>query len=239
MVVFAVALNLLPALYLGWSTTMRCHLKVVHLMREIARIEDIAENGVEPPNGKNQGLPAFFARYLQSYPPGHWLHEDNPAFVQFGALDRATARHVAQGALLLVGAFVAWRMWGRWANGDSRFPQEWATTCAFCALLSPLCWRQHLVLALPPVLLMVHWHLVHRARWGAWFLGVVALLIWFPQRELMGKSLAYTFMSYKPDTLVVVATSLTILFLSPVAASIRSRRRTPGWETSIPEKRVA
>jgi hypothetical protein len=227
MVVFTVALNVLPAAYLGWDATLRAHRKVFGFMQEMSRIEDIAENGIEPPNGKNQGLPAFFARYLQSYPPGHTLHEDHPWFVQFGALDHATARLVFRAALLVLGAFVAWRMWGGWGDRDARLPHELATTCAFCALLSPMCWRQHLVAVLPALLLLVRRQFLAPSRLGRLWLILVGVIVWVPQRELMGKSLAYTLMSYKPDTFVVTALSLALLFLSPVAGAVGVPGRKP------------
>jgi hypothetical protein len=241
MVVFGVALNLLPAFHLGWERTVQSHLLSYRFMQRVAQLEDIAENGVEPPNIKNQGLMAACARYLQSYPPGHNLHQDDPAFVQFADLDHRTAGLAARGILLLLAAFVAWRMWGRWETHDSRLPGEWATTMAFCALLSPLCWRQHLVLALPVMFLVVHRLFVHGAArpWGWCLLPLAGLLIWLPQRELMGKSLAYTLMSYKPDTFVVLGACLAALYFSPVAILAAGPEQHPEEDRSSIEKRLA
>ena len=50
-------------------------------------MEDIAENGVKTPKVKAVA-DGGDGRYLQTY-PGHPLRLEHPAFVQFGALDRA------------------------------------------------------------------------------------------------------------------------------------------------------
>ncbi len=160
-VVLIVCFNLLPALYLGWDLTARCYRQSWEYLQASARLEDIADNGIEYPNPRNQSLMSLFARYLQTYPPAHPLYVDHPAFVQFGDLDHATARAVAKGCMLLLGGFIAFRLWGRWSPHAPELPGQWSAVCVFAALVSPMCWRQHLVLALPALYLLV-WSLLAR-----------------------------------------------------------------------------
>jgi hypothetical protein len=209
--VFILIFNLAPALYLGRDLTVRCYRQSWDYLQASARLEDIAENGIEFPNPRNQSLMSLFARYLQTYPSEHPLYFDHPAFVQFGNLDHATARAVAKACMLLLASIIAWRLWGRWAPHAPELPAQWSVVCIFAALISPLCWRQHLVLALPAVYLLVWSLLAHTRRAGAWLLGASVFVLWAPQSEVIGNVLASVWMAYKPDTLVFIAWSLWLL----------------------------
>ena len=194
-----VLLNLLPVLHLGPTLTWRCHQQTLQRFVQCLRVEDIAENSIEPPNLKNQGLMAGFARYLQSYPPGHPMYLDHPAFWQVGNLDRPTARAVARGCMIALGLFLAFSLWGRSVSARE-FLSPWAGLCILTALLSPLCWRHHLVLVLPALYLA--WHIGLNAQAPRWLVGLLTLslvVVWLPQRELLG-SWATVLMAAKLDT---------------------------------------
>jgi hypothetical protein len=215
MVVAFVGWNLLPALYLGLPKTIECHQRAWAFVQRVGSIKDIAENGVEPPNPKNQALMSLFARYLQSYPKGHNLCLSHPLFVQPFNLDTDSARHIAKAAVLLLAAWIAWRLWGKWDVRDESLPGQFAVVCIFCALMSPLCWRQHLVLAVPAAYLVIR-DAMTRERVGVMHRSVLifaALLIWLPQRELMGLQLSMLLMASKLDTMLLLVASLTILHM--------------------------
>jgi alpha-1,2-mannosyltransferase len=212
-VVFIVILNVSPALYLGWDLTTRAYRQSWDFFQYSGRLEDIAENGIELPNPRNQSLMSFFARYLQSYPPEHSLYLDHPAFLQFGHLDHATARAVAKGCMLLLVGFIAWRLWGRWSERSPHLLAEWSAVCVLAALVSPMCWRQHLVLALPALYLLI-WSLLSRpgnARAGWALLGGSVFVLWAPQSEVIGSLWASVLMAYKPDTVIFVAWAVVLL----------------------------
>lgn len=222
-------LNILPALYLGVDNTIDAHRRWVDRFQKVSAVQDIAENGVEPPKVQNQSLMAAMARYLQTYPEGHPLRLEHPAFVQFGALDQATARMVAKGTLLALAAFLAWQFRGRWKDDANDLAPQWACACALCALISPMCWRHHLVLFWPAMFVCVH-AVLGRAHVRAYRIALAAIVvgIFLPQRELFGRDGVMVVMSYRPDTLAVLACALMALFLpksSPAAAEISGRER--------------
>jgi alpha-1,2-mannosyltransferase len=212
-VVFIVIFNTVPALYLGPELTLRCYQKSWDYLQTSAHLEDIADNGIELPNPRNQSLTSLFARYLQTYPPEHSLYLEHPAFLQFGALDHATARAVARWCTLALAGFIAWRLWGRWSTRAPDLPVQWSAVCVFAALVSPMCWRQHLVLVLPALYLLV-WSLLSRpghAQFGWLLLGTSVFALWAPQSEIIGSLLASVLMAYKPDTVVFIAWALVLL----------------------------
>ncbi|MFO0928005.1 MAG: glycosyltransferase family 87 protein [Gemmataceae bacterium] len=225
-VVAVVALNLLPTIHLGWDASAFCHRRCWDCFRA-SSAADIAHNPVEGPNPKNQGLMPAFARYLQTFPPGHPLYQEHPAFVQFGNLDAAAAKRVAKSCLLLIAAFVAWRMWGAWSPRAADLPWQWGATAIFAALLSPMCWRQHLIAAWPILYLML-WSLLRQAEAPRWrwalLLGSAALL-WLPQREVMGRDLSLLFMNMKVDTLVFLGWSVAALLHRPPSSAAPSLGR--------------
>jgi hypothetical protein len=183
------------------------------------RTRDIAENSIEPPNRTNQGLMAACARYLQTYPAGHPLPMDHPLYLQFGQLSQDAARLAAQGIFAVLGLAIAWGVRRPWHVRDPRFPHEWAVGCIFTALISPLCWRQHLVVALPAAFLL--WRAVLAApqksalRWQA---IVLMLLVLVPQREILGRALTDVLLSYKLDTLALLGYTALLFRIAPVAA---------------------
>ncbi len=213
MIVFGVILSLLPAFYLGWDLTVRCHLKSLEFYRSVGQLEDIAENGMEPPKPQNQALIAAFARYLQSYPPGHPLFIEHPAFVQYGNLDRSTSKLVAKGCLLALAVFVAVCMRGRWSKQSPDVLPQWAALCIFTVLYSPVCWRQHLVLAWPALFLLIRVVLNNpdASRWGRYLLFGSIVVLWIPQQELFGSTVFGLMLAAKPDTFIFLSWAMVLV----------------------------
>jgi alpha-1,2-mannosyltransferase len=215
-VAFVVALNLLPALYLGWDLTLRAHRTSWEHFQAAATLPDIAENGVEPPNPRNLGLMSLFSRYLQTYPAEHPLYVQHWAFAQFGNLDHDTARLAARCGMLLLGALVAWRLWGTWTVRSPNLPAQWAAICVFAALLSPLCWRQHLVLVWPALFLLVG-SLLGRplasmaSRWAWILMSASVVLLWAPQNEVIGSEWTTILLASKLDTVIFLIWALVLL----------------------------
>ncbi|HEX6985468.1 MAG TPA: glycosyltransferase family 87 protein [Planctomycetaceae bacterium] len=224
-VAFTVALSLLPATYLGWDETVAAQ------RFWFGRAGDILKNqqaypsvpGIEPPKTQNVSLKALVARYLETHPPGHPLRVDHPLFVQFGSLSPEAAAKTVTAVILLLGAGIAWRMRRRWGRpiDDPNFAAEWAVACLFVALMSPLCWRQHLVMAIPCA------YLVARERLGPGAAGgwrkrlpvAAACVILLTRREVIGQELAHLLLTYKLDTLAVLSYALLGLTLPRPAAN--------------------
>ena len=145
----AIAINLSPVLAIGWPAVHRYNAAFVDMARRSAAIDDPSLNAIEPPRVQNQSVVVAAARYLQSYPPGHPLHSEHPLFVQFGDLEPRAAKQTIHLILLSAGLLLAWRFRRKWRS-ESTQPRdvgpEWAVVCVLCALLSLLCWLQHLVL---------------------------------------------------------------------------------------------
>lgn len=237
-VVALVALNLVPAVWLGWDRTIAFHGDTLGYLTRASATDDYGYNQWEPPRLQNQGLPIALSRFLQTRPEGHALWMDHPGFVQFGSLEPLQAKRVIQ-AMLLVGAFgLAYRLRHRWTTGSGGLTQsvtpgepasEWAFVCAGVALLSPLCWQQHLVLAVPAVYLIVRSVLLVGPRlWspGQWVLYASAItLVTINQRELLGRDLSVLLYSYKLDTLGILCFAGLVLVLPGRVAALRPRER--------------
>src|SRR5262249_17542099 len=90
--------------------------------------------------------------------------------------------------------------------GHDRLPYEWAVVCVFCALLSPLCWKQHLVLALPVLMLVAKRFLTSEAgqRALAFFLAASMAAVWMSRHGIVGRDTGGLFMSLKVDTMVLL-----------------------------------
>src|SRR5262249_28466914 len=149
------AWNLAPVLYLGWDTTLDCHRNWLEFSHRCMTIADPSLNPLEPPRHLNQGLAHAVARYVQNYPPGHPLALNHLWFVQFGNLEPHLAKRAVQAVLLLLAGVLAWRFRRplRTEPDTGDLAHEWAAVTLLCALLSPLCWLQHLVLIIPCVFL--------------------------------------------------------------------------------------
>ena len=223
MVCFIAIWSFLPALYLGWDTTVRAHGQWLAQVRHSLSNVDPAENGIEPPNPRNVSLPGAIARYLQTYPEGHRLCLDHPCFVQFGNLDPQTAGRVVKGVLLIFAGILAWKMRRAWGPGEKQadITTEWAAVCVLSALLSPLCWKQHLVVLLPAVFLTLRVVLSNpresrRQIIGLAIVGLVAIAL---KRGLLGQELSIVVMSYKFDTWAALLVMGLVLTLPRISTS--------------------
>ena len=177
-VLFVLLFNaILPALVFGTQATWDAHGRFFDRALTALQLQDPSVNPVEPPKHQNFSLKPAIARYLMTFEPTHPLfiakegQKDSnqqplapaselvPArgFVQFFNLPPRTANRVVTGLLLALAGTLAWRF--RRGMGAPDVPRdiagEWAAVALLCALLSPLCWKHHLVLALPCLFLVV------------------------------------------------------------------------------------
>lgn len=225
--VFTVVLSLLPATYLGWQPMLDAH--AFWLERASGILDDQGAYpfvpGIEPPKVQNESLKALLARYTASYPEDHPIYVDHPLFFQFSPLSDQQAKPVVMGLILLLGAAIAWRMRGGWPRPkeNPQFAADWATACLFAALMSPLCWRQHLVMAIPCAYLVARERLRPGASggWRKWLPVVAGVILLGTRREIVGDELGIVLLSYKLDTLAV-------LFYVVLALTLPSRNLAAG-----------
>ena len=85
-----------------------------------------------------------------------------PRLWQPVGLDSQSAYFVVRGILLALACALAYQFRRPWWEepGAGRLAPEWAVVCLLSALLAPICWKQHLVLALPALFLVVRSSLV-------------------------------------------------------------------------------
>jgi hypothetical protein len=140
-------------------------------------------------------------------------------FFQFGNLSSDAAYFALNGILVLLGLWFAWkthRPWQRGAVGDGAFAGEWAAVCLLCALLSPLCWKQHVVLILPCMFLVVR-NVIGTSRLASRGAALVcccgALLCLFPGPDILGGNVSAMLHSYKLHTLGATIVMIWALFL--------------------------
>jgi len=211
---FVVVLNLLPATYLGWDVTTSANARFLTTLRGSLAVDDPSQNVAEPPKPQNQALVAAISRYVQSHPVGHPLYVEHPMFRQFGKLSPQAAGWTVQAVLITLAAALAWQWRRAWPTEGSSavMAHEWATVCVLMAILSPLCWKQHLVLALPALLLAWRDALSRPAvpKWRWLCLGAIAMIAVGCRREFLGYDLSIVAMSYKVDTLAVLLTLLLV-----------------------------
>lgn len=219
-----VGLNLLPAVHLGWSKSIDCNRQFLARMQTSLAIEDPLDNGIEPTNPRNLGLTAALARYLQHYPSdypvAHAAHTRHPLFFQFGDLAPLQSKRVIQVVLLALAGLLAWRMRGGWNRQNcpqddaASFSAEWAAVCLLCALLSPMCWKHHLVLGLPCIFIVAHRAIAAsgKARLPIAVLCLIATVALVTRRFFLGVDFSLVAISYKPDTVVMLLTMFTALF---------------------------
>jgi hypothetical protein len=142
---------------------------------------------------------------------------DHPLFLQLGNLEPADAKRAVMILTLLVGAAVAWMLRSRYSNNGSganpAISHEWAATCIFCAILSPLCWRQHLVLLIPAALLLARSLLAgeQRSRMRLALLSGIAAACFLTHRTILGKELTIVLLSYHVVTFASVAMAFLVL----------------------------
>lgn len=250
-----------PAAFLGWHENLELHRRWFDFTRGLSSLEDPLENGVEPPNHRNQSLLFALARFVRTCPPDHPLYLRHPGFAQFGDLPPATAKRVVHVTLLAFAAVLAWR-WrravdgGETAGGDERWRErvnaqrgmyrlapEWASVMVLTAILSPMCWLQHLVLVLPAIYLWMSklFDGISPPRWHLVTAGLIALVLLFVHKDLFGETLFLVLMSYKLHTWAAVGIVALVLTLpaayeaqrcSSIASAMRSSTSWRGAASS-------
>lgn len=248
-VVCLVALNLLPAAYLGWEGMLAAHGKWYRLAASELAAGNPYETQFEPGKVQNIGLKPAICRYLMTFPPGHSLHIEHPAFVQFGQLSLDQVKPIIHGVLGLLALSLAWRFRRRFThlgddlNDPSRaaIAPEWAAVGLLSALLSPQCWKQHLVIALPSMFLVIHFVLPQWRRFPLRTCGV--FLVWLLAagipRPLLGRELAVVLVSYRLDTLAMLLLMGLVLTLPHAADSAAASEESRDAESAGPEASVA
>lgn len=239
MVMGLVVLNvLLPMLCLGWGKTIEGNHLFLAKSAEIARVirSDPSENGVEPPRHQNLSLRMACARYFQTYAPGHPLFISrqgdpnlaHPLFIQFLRLAPRTAGRIIDVLFAVLAFVLALRFRRPWARDRpaGNLAPEWAAVMGLCAILSPLCWGQHMVLFLPAALLVLRADLGRpHAAWRTFLVWAVAVLVLAPQRDILGQELSLIVHSYKPGTLAALLLLLLVLTIA------EGNRNAPGSGT--------
>lgn len=217
--VFALLWCIAPAAFLGVEKTLECHGRWLGRALKLgtARQAYPSQLDLEEPKVYNLSLQAAVARYLETYPPGHPLYLDHPAFLQPGDLPAETAYGVVRGVGLLLALLLAWRFrrrWRRTAAGQD-LAAEWAAVCLLCAILSPVCWKQHLVLILPAAYLSLR-GVLSQTRLRKWrlaaLLGVASVFL-LSRHFVVGGAWADVLLSYKVDTYAILVLLLLVLTL--------------------------
>ena len=221
MAAFAVLWAIAPAIFLGWQGMLDAHQRWLHRARDVSAERTAYPHlqQFEAPKPQNVGLQALLARYLEHYPPGHSLHLEHPAFRQFLDLDPQTAYRTVKGLMLAIAAGLAWRCRRRFGPLDTQadFAPEWAAVCVFCALVAPLCWKQHLVVALPAMFLTLRAALIAQpdcaVRWV--LLGLIAAVVLLARHGIGGREFSIVMMSYKFDTMAILLLVVLALTIAP------------------------
>ena len=198
-------------------------------MSDTFRQKDPSRTPIIEPKQQNQSLKAALSRYLMTFPPGDPLFvaraqdirpdettstdaKPHPLFFQFGNLSPPIANRVVTLVLGTLALALAWRFRKPWgdAPGSGDIAPEWAGVMILCAVLSPFCWLQHMVLMLPAAYLVIRAAIGRKPpRWRVAAIGFIAINSLVLQRELMGKNLSILWLSYHPHT----AVGLVMLFL--------------------------
>jgi hypothetical protein len=247
MAVFIVLFSLAPAFFLGWDATLCSHRLWFAVSSQSMPESDPSmvvfdpwQTPIEQPRHVNQGLPVAIARYLQTYPPGHSLAMDHPWFVQFGNLEPRTAKRVINIILLLFAALLAWRFRRPVITQGPRIglASEWAAVTLLCAILSPMCWLQHLVLIVPCVFLWLRAWLAGPPlpRWQNIGMTLVALIALCVHRELMTRDFYDLMVSYKVHTAAALIALGLVLTLPDSSAAVAVGQEEEGLVSVVNAK---
>lgn len=219
--------GILSVPFFGWKQTAEANRALVAVAMKSTTSGDPSENGLELPRQQNFSLKIALVRFLQTFPPEHVLFLAKPgqkdshqqlllpasqvgrhwAFFQFFDLDAATVNRVVAGVLVMLGIGLAWAF--RKSSGQtprSQLASELAVVAVLSAVLSPLCWQQHLVMMLPLVMVVLWDGFCEPMEcWQRALLVGVWCCIWLPQRELFGRDLSVVIASYKLPTWACLA----------------------------------
>jgi hypothetical protein len=204
---------------------------------------------VELAKHQNRSLRISMARFLMTFEPGDPLflgHTDDtprinentanarphPLFKQFLDISPKKASQIITGLLLVLALVLAIRYRKPWGDAPPQadLAPEWTAVMLLCAILSPLCWGQHMVLLIPALFLIVRRHLAtHGSRARSALIWLIFVLIYLPQRDLMGRAIGLIIHSYKVETMA----SLLILYMVLTLPS-RQLKETAGPDKQTP-----
>jgi hypothetical protein len=198
---------LLPSVVVGWQRNIELHEKWLDFAGHLMAQDDPAENGIEPATLHNQSLPVMLARLVQDFPPGHPMYIGRGPIARWARFDPLPAKRFMQGALLVMALGLAWRFRRpiSVADGGEAIAGQWSAMCILTALLSPMCWLQHLVLVIPTALLFAQYAAAGRARRWQWYVaGAATALMLLVHKDLLGVTLCDLLSSYQPHTVASV-----------------------------------
>jgi hypothetical protein len=242
-VVFIVLLSLLPALYLGVDGAWKAHQAFFTNSRLVADTKAAYPYYLdrEAPKPQNQSLQAMIARYVMYFPADHPVYQDSPLFVQFGQLEGLSAYYTVRGIMLLFGLGLAWYWWprrsshGSMGRPDGKSPirsDEWAILVLMCALGSPFCWKQHLVLGLPLAYLAMRQLILQPTRSRIVMISLLTVIILVPIYSLFGRMGGILWASYKFECLAMLGLmSMVMLGRRPVEQQEAAPTSTPALAT--------
>jgi alpha-1,2-mannosyltransferase len=198
---------LLPGLFVGWQRNIELHSQWFDYAGRLMAQDDPAENGIEPATMHNQSLPVMLARLVEDFPEGHPLYIGRGPLARWARFDPLSAKRFMQGALLVFALGLAWRFRRSidLTDGGEAIAWEWSAMCSLTALLSPMCWLQHLVLVIPTALLFAQYAAAGRARRWQWnAAGAATALMLLVHKDLLGLTLCDLLSSYQPHTVASV-----------------------------------
>lgn len=222
MTVASACFCVLPAVHLGWQKDVVLHRQWLSFLGHTLTLADPSENGVEKPELRNQSLPLMLARLVQKYPVGHPLHIESDAYVCLGSFDAPQAKKFVRGVLGCLALVLAWRFRKSADVSDQgvSLAGEWAAVCILIAILSPLCWLQHLVLVIPAALLVARAAATRNVgRWQMVAAGAATALVLLVHRDLIGATLCDMLSCYQPHTIAALVAMLLCLTSKPLAAA--------------------
>ncbi|HVU90024.1 MAG TPA: glycosyltransferase family 87 protein [Pirellulales bacterium] len=211
----------LPAVYLGWQKDVTLHRQWLSFVGYTLSLEDPSENGVEKPVLRNQSFPLMLARLVQKYPADHPLYVKSDAFVCLARLEPPQAKNFVRAVLACMAIALAWRFRQRCdlSDGGISLAGEWSAVCILIAIMSPLCWLQHLVLAIPAALLFAQAAAARTVmRWQVIVAGMATGLALLVHRDLIGVTLCDMLSCYQPHTVAALLIMLLVLTLGPCRA---------------------
>ncbi len=232
-VAFTLLLNFAPAAVFGWNETLVYHGRWLDAAQRSAEVRDPSMNAIEPARHLNQSLTMTLSRFVQTYRPGHDLYLDKPGFVQILDLDVDIARRFVKGSILVLLLALAWKARSRRDEEHvNLLPAEWAGVGLMATLLSPLCWKQHLVMCLPALFLTIREQLAtgHQVRWRTWAVGAFAALVILSSRGAIPYDWAILALTYKTFT---IAALIALALLVTLPARARESVAVPTREDEV------
>jgi len=134
--------------------------------------------------------------------------------VHWASLDAHTTKRVVQAELLVLALAFAWRMRRavKLPDDSASLADEWAVVCIFVALLSPLCWLQHLVLVIPASIIIAQRVATRQAPpWQLAAAGVAAAFMLLVHRDLLGVAMCDLLSSFQPHAVASLLLAAIVL----------------------------